>query len=543
LHGTTAHGRRFHPNAGLARLQRLPITVLLLWIAATALVVASVVIHAPVSLAATPTYSIWSDSTIPSEPSDPDTRRVVVGTRFSVSRSGTVTHIKFYKSSENNGRHVGALWTARGSVLATVTFPTTTGEGWVAAKLDKPVSVAAGRNYVVSYVAPEGRYADDVEVFAGGRTVQQGPLTATSGVYSYSDGFPTQTWRSSAYYVDVIFTGAASSSLGSASPTASAQPTTVAPSPTPTKTTWPASSPTPTVSATSPTPQSSVSTSVPAPSQTSTSGVPNGKTNCAAKPSACGYPDETNTGVPDGVTLKKSGSVIASRDGQVIDGLEITGEIVVTAPNVVIKNTKVIGGRGAGSSDWVIIIRDNSDNLTIHDSEVTTPAGSEQDNACVFNISNSAPRLLRVNIHGCSQGVSSGAGLIEDSFIHDMSQVPGLSHVDGIASNGDGGLTVRHNTVFNQFNQTAAIALFQDFGTQKNNLIEDNLIAGGGYSIYGGGGRFGPTSDIRIINNRFSDKYFKQSGYWGPLAWFTASDPGNTFSGNYWDRDLSSVRY
>jgi hypothetical protein len=296
------------------------------------------------------------------------------------------------------------------------------------------------------------------------------------------------------------------------------------------------------MSATSPAPSPSASTSALLPSQTSTTGVPNGKTNCAAKPSACGYPDETNTGVPAGITLQKSGSVFASRAGQVIEGLDITGEIVVTAPNVVIKNTKLTGGRGAGSSDWAIIIRDNSDNLTIQDSEVTTPAGSEQDIPCIFNISDSAPRLLRVNIHGCTQGVSSGAGLIEDSYIHDMSQVPGLSHVDSIASNGGGGLTVRHNTIFNQFAQTAAVALFQDFGIQKDDLIENNLIAGGGYSIYGGGGKFGATSNIKIINNRFSDKYFKQSGYWGPLAWFTASDSGNAFSNNYWDKDLSPVR-
>ena len=60
--------------------------------------------------------------------------------------------------------------------------------------------------------------------------------------------------------------------------------------------------------------------------------------------------------------------------------------------------------------------------------------------------------------------------------------------------------------------------------------------------MYGGGGKFGSTSNIKIINNRFSDKYFRQSGYWGPLAWFNASDPGNTFNGNYWDKDLSPVR-
>jgi hypothetical protein len=204
--------------------------------AALALVAASViVVQLPASVAAIRTYSIWSNSTIPSEPSDPDTRRAAVGTRFSVSQPGTVTHLKFYKSSKNIGPHVGTLWTAGGSVLATVTFPTTIREGWVSAKLAKPVSVASGK-YVVSYVAPQGRYADDVEVFADGKSVKNGPLKATGGVYTYGDGFPTQTWRSSAYYIDVIFTAEASS-LGGVGSTSSPRPTAVAPS----TTTWPTS--------------------------------------------------------------------------------------------------------------------------------------------------------------------------------------------------------------------------------------------------------------------------------------------------------------
>ena len=293
--------------------------------------------------------------------------------------------------------------------------------------------------YVVSYLAPSGSYAVTEWDLSPANTAVNKALTARQGVFEYGGGFPADTWHDSNYLVDVVFTPEAAS-----------------PAPTPTRTV----TPTPTSSPTS------APTSAQAPSSGSTTS--NGKTNCAAKPSVCGYPDETNTGVPAGLTLQKSGSVIASRAGQVIDGLDSTGEIVVSAPNVVIKNTKVTGGKGAGASDWVIIIRDSADDVTIQDSEITTPSGSEQDNACVFNISNSAPRLLRVDIHGCSQGVSSGAGLIENSYIHDMSQVPGLSHVDSIASNGDGGLIVRHNTIFNQFDQTAAVALFQDFGVQRD---------------------------------------------------------------------------
>jgi hypothetical protein len=234
-----------------------------------------------------------------------------------------------------------------------------------------------------------------------------------------------------------------------------------------------------------------------------------------------------------GTRLRVSGSVTADKTGQVIDGLDITGEINVTAPNVTIRNTRVTGG-----GDWVVIIRPGADNLTIQDTELRTPAGTPQDIACVLNISDATPRILRANIHSCSAGVSSGGGLVQDSYIHDMAQVPGLSHDVGIASNGTGGLTVRHNTIFNQLDQTATIALYQDFDTQKDDLIDNNLIAGGGYCLYGGTGTKGTTTNIRFTNNRLSRKYHPTCGYYGTIASFNPHDPGNTWTGNYWDETL-----
>src|SRR5262249_36568291 len=236
---------------------------------------------------------------------------------------------------------------------------------------------------------------------------------------------------------------------------------------------------------------------------TGTSGPrPPGGTGCAARPSSCGYPDATNTGVPAGTALRRSGSVTADKAGQVVDGLDITGEINVTASNVTIRRTRVTGG-----GDWVVIVRPTAANLTIEDSELTTPAGTPQDIACVLNIGDTAPHIRRVNIHGCSAGISSGAGLVQDSYIHDMSQVPGLSHDVGVASNGGGGMTVQHNTIFNQLDQTATVAFYQDFGTQQNDLVTGNLLAGGGYCVYGGTGTKGGTANIRFTNNRFSRKY------------------------------------
>ena len=214
----------------------------------------------------------------------------------------------------------------------------------------------------------------------------------------------------------------------------------------------------------------------PSPAPTTGSGAGSGTTtpssqrDCAGSPSRCGYPDASNTGIPAGVTLKKSGSVTASTPGQVIQGLDVTGEINVTASNVVIRNTRVTGG-----GDWVVIMRPGADNLTIEDSELQTPTGTPQDIACLLNIGDGRPTILRTDIHGCSAGVSSGGGLVKDSYIHDMSQKPGLSHDVGVASNGGGGMSVVHNTIFNQLDQTATVAFYQDFGAQADDLVGETV--------------------------------------------------------------------
>src|SRR5262249_58867725 len=65
-------------------------------------------------------------------------------------------------------------------------------------------------------------------------------------------------------------------------------------------------------------------------------------THCEGKPSQCGYPDETNTGVPPGTTLTQvNGDIDVKVDGTVIDGQDIHGCVRVQAANVTIRNSKV----------------------------------------------------------------------------------------------------------------------------------------------------------------------------------------------------------
>ena len=166
---------------------------------------------APTAVAA-PT-SIWSGSVTPSVPAEADPAAVEVGVKFRADTSGFITGLRFYKGPGNTGTHVGHLWTANGSLLATATFTNETASGWQQVTLATPVAVAANTTYVASYYAPVGRYSVDDNFFASSG-VDNPPLHALAngvdggnGVYRYGTGggFPTSTYAASNYWIDVVF--------------------------------------------------------------------------------------------------------------------------------------------------------------------------------------------------------------------------------------------------------------------------------------------------------------------------------------------------
>ena len=67
-------------------------------------------------------------------------------------------------------------------------------------------------------------------------------------------------------------------------------------------------------------------------------------------------PDANNTGVPPGTNLTPSGSMTITAAGAVISGRAITGAVTVDAPNVTIRNSRIV------SNDFMAI-RSNSTGL------------------------------------------------------------------------------------------------------------------------------------------------------------------------------------
>ena len=164
--------------------------------------------------ASTNNFSVFGGTGTPTVTADTDSSAVELGMKFQSSVAGWVTGVSFFKGTTNTGTHVGHLWSSTGTLLATVTFTNETASGWQTATFSNPVAITANTEYVISYYAPNGHYADSSGYFATSG-VTNGPLTALSntagagnGVYAYGSGggFPNQNFSSTNYWVDVQFT-------------------------------------------------------------------------------------------------------------------------------------------------------------------------------------------------------------------------------------------------------------------------------------------------------------------------------------------------
>ena len=159
------------------------------------------------------TNSIWPADPTPSVVADPDTSSIELGVKFRSSEDGYICGIRFYKgSSTNTGTHVGTLWSNTGALLASATFQNESASGWQQVDFGSPIAITANVVYVASYLAPNGQYSVDENYFTTG--VTSGPLYAFNnvessgnGVFQYgTGGFPANTFGSSNYWVDVVFT-------------------------------------------------------------------------------------------------------------------------------------------------------------------------------------------------------------------------------------------------------------------------------------------------------------------------------------------------
>jgi hypothetical protein len=237
------------------------------------------------------------------------------------------------------------------------------------------------------------------------------------------------------------------------------------------------------------------------------------QTNVAAtiNERAFGFPDGSNTGVPPGTVLRKSGDFTVSTAGQTISGLDVTGTIRVRANNVVIKNCRIncAGAWGIDSDGY---------NANVIDCEIFSngkgPGG----------VLGQGGTYQRLNIYAMENGiVTQGDNQVLDCYIHDLGPASGGAgdaHIDGISIQAGSNTVVRHCRVESW--DTSCIFVKSDFTEIHNITVDNNLLintpgkktAATVYSVVASGK---PISGVSFTNNVL------EKG-----RWYYASVEGNT---------------
>lgn len=181
------------------------------------------------------------------------------------------------------------------------------------------------------------------------------------------------------------------------------------------------------------------------------------------------FPNASNTGVPAGTSLTTVSSVTLSTAGQVLDSRLVTGDVTVSANNVVIRNSEIRGR-----------IRNTSgQSYTIQDSTVGPTSGCASIEAVGY--SNYTARRVKLRNVGDGFRISGNNVLIEDSFVLLCSNSG--DHSDGIQGYGGGtNIVIRHNTIDQRpARDVTAPIFFAD--SSRSAVVVDNLLMGGTYSL------------------------------------------------------------
>ncbi|RFU43041.1 right-handed parallel beta-helix repeat-containing protein [Actinomadura logoneensis] len=243
-----------------------------------------------------------------------------------------------------------------------------------------------------------------------------------------------------------------------------------------------------------PTPSSGTSSAstppspAPLPSQPATpDGTPTrdaGKGRCPA------YPTPDCTGAPHTLAAPRkvrlnvdNDALLVDKPGTVLEGVHVPGNLVIAADDVTIRNS-VIDGRV--TNDY----KDANHPFTITDSTVGRPDRCVSEDAVGTARYRASGLLVRGFSHGFKvSGDAAKGGDVEitDSYVKNCSN--GADHADGIQVWGVRDarhLVVRHNT-FDQrgvSDFTAPLFLADSAGgTISDVTVENNLVAGGTYSI------------------------------------------------------------
>jgi hypothetical protein len=326
-------------------------------------------------------------------------------------------------------------------------------------------------------------------------------------------------------------------------------------------------------------------------------------TGCFAKPSACCYPDTTNTGVPPGTNLTTLSGLIEIESGTVsvasntvtsapwlsttmvdgtsyltLTGISLEGAMYITQDHVRIVDSLLSGGDIANQASCasggppalgssLITLSPTATYFRIEDSTIKgdsagcdTSDPMDKDSGCtagttrtgtgIANDADETSQAIRVQSYWLDSPWH-GAGTVTDSYFIDDAFIF-CDHYEPIYIS-DATLVVQHSTLLNIHDQTAAIFVDTsgDGPGDSHLTVTDSLLAGGGYTLYpAGNSTSAGTGTMDVERNRLArctstscpdtHGYYPSSGYYGVAA-YCWTGTGQTWQNNIWDDDVSPI--
>ena len=275
---------------------------------------------------------------------------------------------------------------------------------------------------------------------------------------------------------------------------------------------------------------------------TNCAGPAGSRTVSQASLDTCGLPSMNTTGPPAGTRLISSGGFTASTPGAVYDGLNVSGSIHVAANNVTIENSSItdVDPNSAAIQIASGVTGTHVNYTSIHG----TNAG--QSGALAFAVSYYGSSITGVTMDHDNfyngDRILNGYGTVTNSYCLGGAVFTSggyLEHDECIYTDGGApGIRAIHDTLLVDNGQTAAIFVdnpdYGGGGVDGTIDVENSILAGGFYCIYGGAGTSSPhTGPVTIKNSRFSRIFYSNCGQYGTDGYFTHSV--TTWSGNVWD--------
>ena len=156
--------------------------------------------------------NVFSSTDTPATTETTDPTDYELGMRFTANAAGSITELRYFRGAadaSDTDTRVLNLWNAAGALLGSVTVTSTAGEsGWQVGTLSTPIAIHAGATYVVSYGTTQN-YNATANYFNTAHSGPDGVLTAGASAGVFAEGtpgvFPTASYNSSNYWVDVTF--------------------------------------------------------------------------------------------------------------------------------------------------------------------------------------------------------------------------------------------------------------------------------------------------------------------------------------------------